>query len=384
MSRNPFDGRDLNFDELKAAAVLCISVAYPTISIPLLSETVLSNRIALGIKLQAIAYIRKAAVTIADNLTSADVNDSENNVQSNLRIVDGIPQCSANTRIKRPTVLKILNNKKLQEEKARGNQKLKFSSIADLFFFPMLQYLASKLRPDTTRRQKGDDVDRNLLNGAEEFNLISELFDSPEQEQVRTPFAAMTSVEDMSKRKKKKNSTLLQRGIEPLLEPNSTQQPVLRSSSPSSSPSRPMYVLEETDSVDVLLPTETLLALADFCRCCRASNESSASSLLKPMTNSLAIHAALECYLSSFAGTPRQNHEVFQPRGIMDSLLHVLSPERDKNMVHFEEAEELRSMHVFQEECMVVAVDWAASSLRQEGDLVIQAIMQAIIKLAVE
>ena len=133
--------------------MLCISVAYPTISIPLLSETVLSNRIALGIKLQAIAYIRKAAVTIADNLTSADVNESENNVQSNLRIVDGIPQCSANTRVKRPTVLKILNNKKLQEEKARGNQKLKFSSIADLFFFPMLQYLASKLRPDTTRRQ---------------------------------------------------------------------------------------------------------------------------------------------------------------------------------------------------------------------------------------
>lgn len=79
----------------------------------------------------------------------------------------------------------------------------------------------------------------------------------------------------------------------------------------------------------------------------------------------VAIHAALECYLSSFAGTPRQNHEVFQPRGIMDSLLHVLSPERDKNMVHFEEAEELRSMHVFQEECMVnhqydlITVGWA-------------------------
>ena len=127
--------------------MLCICVAYPKISIPLLSETVLSNRIALGIKLQAISYIRKAAVTIADNLT-----ESDNNVQTNLRM-DGIPQHSANTRIKRPTVLKILNNKKLQEEKARGNQKLKFSSIADLFFFPMLQYLASKLRPDAVRRQ---------------------------------------------------------------------------------------------------------------------------------------------------------------------------------------------------------------------------------------
>ena len=68
----------------------------------------------------------------------------------------------------------------------------------------------------------------------------------------------------------------------------------------------------------------------------------------------VVIHAALECYLSSFAGTPRQNHEVFQPRGIMDSLLHVLSPERDKSFVHFEEAEEMRSMHIFQEECMVM------------------------------
>ena len=68
-------------------------------------------------------------------------------------------------------------------------------------------------------------------------------------------------------------------------------------------------------------------------------------------TSIVVIHAALECYLSSFA---MQNHEVFQPRGIMDSLLHVLSPERDKSLVHFEEAEEMRSMHIFQEECMVM------------------------------
>jgi len=32
----------------------------------------------------------------------------------------------------------------------------------------------------------------------------------------------------------------------------------------------------------------------------------------------------------------------------------------------------------------VVAVDWAASSLRQEGDVIIQAILQAIVKLAIE
>ena len=32
----------------------------------------------------------------------------------------------------------------------------------------------------------------------------------------------------------------------------------------------------------------------------------------------------------------------------------------------------------------VVAVDWAASTLRQEGDVIIQAILQAIVKLAIE
>ena len=136
---------------MKAAAVLCISAMYPKISIPHLTETVLSSRIALGIKLQAIAYIRKAAVAMTDNLTSsATPTESDHHVQNNMCIDTIAP---TNTRIKRPTVLKILNTKKLQLEKTRDNQKLKFSSIADLFFFPMLQYLASKLRPDAGRRQ---------------------------------------------------------------------------------------------------------------------------------------------------------------------------------------------------------------------------------------
>ena len=67
----------------------------------------------------------------------------------------------------------------------------------------------------------------------------------------------------------------------------------------------------------------------------------------------VAIHAALECYLSSFAEAPSPSRpEGFQPRGIMDNLLHVVvSPESDDSVVPFED---MKSMRIFQEECMVI------------------------------
>jgi hypothetical protein len=67
----------------------------------------------------------------------------------------------------------------------------------------------------------------------------------------------------------------------------------------------------------------------------------------------VAIHAALECYLSSFAEAPSPSRpEGFQPRGIMDNLLHVVvSPESDDSVAPFEG---MKSMRIFQEECMVI------------------------------
>ena len=105
----------------------------------------------------------------------------------------------------------------------------------------------------------------------------------------------------------------------------------------------------------------------------------------------VAIHAALECFLSTFFSTST-SHAAYNPRGILDSLanLSALSVEReigrsgtDGLLVPGESDGSEVCLHVFEEESMVAAVDWAASTLGTEVDSISRALKQQIVKTAI-
>ena len=89
----------------------------------------------------------------------------------------------------------------------------------------------------------------------------------------------------------------------------------------------------------------------------------------------VAMHSALQCFLISFSSTSLSHNT----KTLSSDALDVLT-----NISLAEEPSGTDALHIFSEPCLVVAVDWAASSIKQEADHVSRALLIEIVKLATE
>lgn len=89
-----------------------------------------------------------------------------------------------------------------------------------------------------------------------------------------------------------------------------------------------------------------------------------------------AMHSAIEAYLATFS-TASNSERVALCTSALDTLQNITAFNQD-------EGDDVSNdmLHIFEEPAMVVAVDWAASSLQSEPDEVCRVLKQGIVKLA--
>jgi len=378
MAHKPFDGRDLavslikellqlpnsfnleGFDEKKSAAVQAIAVCYPQLVVPELGVTVSSKKLSLGIRLQSIAYMRAVASALSNPTSSTELKPMETITEEAPTIYN-----SSKTRIKRPQFFAL---KKFTQQEAGTNRPNSFAEVSDFFFFPVLKLLSDMLRPISVNILGHE---RQLLEGAEEFNLISELLEPADSSGLSIHKASevrdkirVVGVEEMKTRQ------LHRRGV--------------------ASASQITGVLQVEEGMDALLPADALLALSVFCQCSRntlrarafakdvvviAMGFTSASAASIRRAALVAMHSAMQSFLASFSNTSPTHNTTKHSSTALDVLTNISIAE---------ETNEAEALHIFSEPCMVAAVDWAASSIKKESDNVSRTLLIEIVKLATE
>lgn len=242
--------RGQDFDAKKTAAVKSVAAAYPKEAMPVLGRSLLSDSVSLGVRLQSVAYMRITAEALSSDFAAMPPELASS--ASPLALSDG------KTTIKRPQMLKLVKQREAHEEIPRKKSfRNRFITVADLFFNPVFQCLVSLLRPEAAQMQawrKGEGTDalrrRRLQDGAEEFNLISELFEREEVGSFHGKESSRVVAVDELKRLKRHEQC----------------------KGSHHAPGSGSDVLRSTDGVDSLLPAQCLLALAAFCRLCRGAS----------------------------------------------------------------------------------------------------------------
>ncbi|KAJ1425023.1 hypothetical protein B484DRAFT_451309 [Ochromonadaceae sp. CCMP2298] len=152
-----------DFDAARAAAVLSLLLSRPLLAVPFLTNSLLGDDLPIGLKLVVVEWITEAAKSLS-NIPEAGI--LSHSAAEAAEVSSHLP---GKTIIKRPA--------KLAASKTRTRYfRNTFAPLAHLFFYPLMQLLGSVWRSSAVA-----DLRLASARSADEFNLISELFetDSP-------------------------------------------------------------------------------------------------------------------------------------------------------------------------------------------------------------
>ncbi len=137
------------FDDLRSLAVVTLLVAHPDLSAPALTQTVVSGESPLGMRLNCLAWLCRAASALSgDGQQPGGGPDSATHAKlvasANIEVRD-------KTTVKRPAVLAA-------QKKAVLLRRNKFATLSDLFFLPVLALLGSLAEKDVSPLQSSRPV----------------------------------------------------------------------------------------------------------------------------------------------------------------------------------------------------------------------------------